>query len=268
MTRSRTWEEPPPTMAAPEDESRSQDGNSASRTVFAGQIPFSVSAAELQRHFEAQPGIQKPVKVRLLQDKSTGKSRGMAFVELVSEADVHTALKVLHKSLLAGRRINVERTVGGGGSRGRRKERLERLRSAQALAIRKRTAALVKSIIDESAAIQKASREDEAEGDGDGEEPIMGLAMEDVDDGVWDFLGAVTDGVATEALREFALGPRRGVRSRSAYLMGILKRHVAGQEESKHDEKPRNTRGKRSAQDKLEGPVHPKAKKKNAPRAA
>ena len=74
------------------------------------------TAAQVEEHFrEAAEGGK--VSVRLLERPAAqgGGSRGMAFVELASESALHSALK-LHKSVMEGRRINVERTVGGGGA--------------------------------------------------------------------------------------------------------------------------------------------------------
>lgn len=52
------------------------------------------------------------------------KSRGIAFLELPSSAAMQACLK-LHHSLLAGRRINVELTAGGGGKSEGRVEKIK-----------------------------------------------------------------------------------------------------------------------------------------------
>lgn len=51
-------------------------------------------------------------------------SRGIAFVEFTNSTLLQQALK-LHHTDLDGRRINVELTVGGGGSGSARKEKLD-----------------------------------------------------------------------------------------------------------------------------------------------
>ena len=78
-------------------------------TLFVGQLPYGATANDVSRHFK-KAAASGSVQVRMLASKE-GKSRGMAFVELSSESDVHSALR-LHHSQLGGRRINVERTVG------------------------------------------------------------------------------------------------------------------------------------------------------------
>lgn len=77
-------------------------------TVFVGQLPFKVDAKMLEEHF-LKVGIEEVASVRMLTDKTTNKSRGMAFVQFSSEEDVLAALQ-LHQSELCGRWINVERS--------------------------------------------------------------------------------------------------------------------------------------------------------------
>lgn len=62
--------------------------------------------------------------MRLLTDKATGKSRGIAFLELASGAELQSALKQ-HHTILNGKRINVELTAGGGGKSDGRREKLK-----------------------------------------------------------------------------------------------------------------------------------------------
>merc|ERR1719502_2413289 len=104
-------------------------GNSASLTVFVGQLSYQTSVVELQKHLQSA-GLIGEVSVRLLTHKDTGKSKGMAFAQCACEDDVPRVLK-LHKSKLNGRAINVERTVGGGGSGSDRQGKLSKLRSTR-----------------------------------------------------------------------------------------------------------------------------------------
>ena len=145
----------------------------------------------------------------------------MAFVELASESALHSALK-LHKSVMEGRRINVERTVGGGGSQDKRKQRLTALREQQGSKMRQTVREMCETILGgESDVVPLAGGEEEAEGGGGG-----GATLDDVDERIEEFL-----------CRFRSRWPRRrcacatldftGVRSRSAYLMGVLKRKVA-----------------------------------------
>ncbi|KAJ1639381.1 hypothetical protein T492DRAFT_114444 [Pavlovales sp. CCMP2436] len=147
--------------------------NPPSKTVFVGQLAFNTTTEELTKHFAAVAGMTRPpVSVRLLAQKDSGKSRGMAFVQLAVEADVHTALKALHKSILGGRRINVERTVGGGGSAPARVDKIKNLRTIQDGAINRRVQQLVDSVVAEFG------------GDEEGGEAVesMGLRESDVDE--------------------------------------------------------------------------------------
>lgn len=112
--------------SAPE-ESRG-GGQRVACTLFVGQLPYHATAADIESHFLT--ACQPPVRVRLLTHKGGGGSRGMAFVELGSESEVHSALR-LHHSCIYGRRINVERTVGGGNMGPERERKLKELRSIQ-----------------------------------------------------------------------------------------------------------------------------------------
>merc|ERR1712178_434344 len=76
-------------------------------TIFVGQLPFTAHAHDLEEHF-LMAGVTS-ASVRMLTEKGTNKPRGMAFVQLSSEDDVLTALK-LHQSEFQGRWINVERS--------------------------------------------------------------------------------------------------------------------------------------------------------------
>jgi len=76
-------------------------------TVFVGQLPFTAVASDVEDHF-LKAGITSAA-VRILTEKGTSKARGIAFVQLISEEDVSTALG-LHQSELQGRWINVERS--------------------------------------------------------------------------------------------------------------------------------------------------------------
>ncbi|KAI9631980.1 uncharacterized protein MKK02DRAFT_41621 [Dioszegia hungarica] len=97
--------------------------------LFLGNLGFKTTVPEIQAHF--QEAIGHPPKVRLLTTKSDRagqpeKSRGIAFLDVPSSDAMQAALK-LHHTQLAGRRINVELTAGGGGkSEARTKKVAER----------------------------------------------------------------------------------------------------------------------------------------------
>ena len=196
-------------------------------TVFVGQLPYSASAADIKKHFR-QGGVTGQVGVRLLTNREDGSSRGMAFVELSSESDVHTALR-LHKSPMDGRRINVERTVGGGGASEERKGKLKDLREKQGTQMRKQVQAMVANILPKGSAEEIAEAQVAMSmGDEDGAGGAMAapVCQADLDERIMEFLGTVPTSVAEGALREAKALDMGGIRNRPAYLMGVLKRKV------------------------------------------
>lgn len=105
--------------------------------AFIGQISYETTADDLFYHIQKDLGTDKDfkttisresVKIRLLTDVKTKKSRGMAFVEVDDPETLYALLK-LHHTHLKGRRINVERTVGGGVET--RKAKITSLRQEQ-----------------------------------------------------------------------------------------------------------------------------------------
>ena len=197
-------------------------------TVFLGQLPYSASEADVRGHFK-RGGITSRIGVRLLTHRDTGRSRGLAFVELASEADMHTALR-LHHSPMDGRRINVERTVGGGGAAAGRKEKLADLRDRQGAQMRHAVEALCDTLLGGAAATADGGGGDGGGdgGEGDVEDALAApISRADVDERVLEFLITVPSQVAESALKEAKALDMDGVRNRSAYLMGVLKRHVA-----------------------------------------
>lgn len=102
--------------------------------VFVGQLSYDTKREALFEHIKKELGSehkinQETVKVRLLTDAKTKVSRGMAFVELGDPELMYACLK-LHKSLLEGRRINVERSAGGRNTEVR-KEKIKQFREKQ-----------------------------------------------------------------------------------------------------------------------------------------
>jgi nucleolar protein 6 len=89
-------------------------------TLFVGNMPFNVSEADVLQHF-AECSV---VSCRLLRNKDTGTSKGIAFVDVADSKCFIAALK-LHHSMLGGRVINVEPTAGGGGNSSQRKGKIE-----------------------------------------------------------------------------------------------------------------------------------------------
>ncbi|CAO3641563.1 unnamed protein product [Mucor fragilis] len=90
--------------------------------VFVGNLPYTTTKEDLEKHFESAGGIKS---VRLLTDKATGKPKGFAFMEFENSKDLNKAL-AFHHTFFKKRQINVELTAGGGGSKSdARKEKLK-----------------------------------------------------------------------------------------------------------------------------------------------
>ncbi|KAI1650175.1 uncharacterized protein F4817DRAFT_313036 [Daldinia loculata] len=88
-----------------------------SRSIFVGNVDYSVSPEEIQAHFQSCGSINR---VTILLDKFTGQPKGYAYVEFTEPSLVAQAL-VLNDSVLKGRNIKVtpKRTNVPGLSRGR-----------------------------------------------------------------------------------------------------------------------------------------------------
>ncbi|KAG8697136.1 hypothetical protein FRC09_008043 [Ceratobasidium sp. 395] len=98
--------------------------------LFVGNLPYTISKEQIEKHFsECKP----PPSIRLLTSKprsgkpqtavQAAKSKGCAFLEFSSHSVMQLAIRK-HHTELAGRRINVELTAGGGGNSDQRKEKL------------------------------------------------------------------------------------------------------------------------------------------------
>ncbi|KAI1178091.1 RNA-binding domain-containing protein [Nemania sp. FL0916] len=89
-----------------------------SRSIFVGNVDYSVSPEEIQAHFQSCGSINR---VTILLDKFTGQPKGYAYVEFTEPSLVAQAL-VLNESVLKGRNIKVtpKRTnIPGMSGRGR-----------------------------------------------------------------------------------------------------------------------------------------------------
>ena len=90
-----------------------------SAKLFVGNLTFTATENDLQDHF-AQAGVV--VSVNIMQDRTTGRSRGFAFVEMASKDDAEKAISMFHEQDFQGRALTVnearpreERPPGGGG---------------------------------------------------------------------------------------------------------------------------------------------------------
>ena len=103
--------------------------------VFVGQLSYDTTQQSLFQHVKAELGgeheiTEETVRIRLLTDSTTKKSRGMAFVELSDPELMYSCLK-LHHTMLEGRRMNVERTAGGGRNSDNRRSKIKQYRAQQ-----------------------------------------------------------------------------------------------------------------------------------------
>ena len=151
-------------------------------------------------------------KARLLTDKKTGKSKGMAFLDVLDTAPgSYEKLLDFHHSLFRGkRRINVEPTAGGGG---KSLSRMAKIDSKKMEFARKRD-----QVIDEMLESYKSEGK---------------LSDEDMDEETRGFLVTVPSTVAKEALKEYVVEVNRDrkkpIDNRRKYFMGLLKRIHKGE---------------------------------------
>ena len=88
----------------------------------------STTTKERIESFFRSQGVEGSLKVRLLTDAKTKRSRGMAFVECET-AEALYACVACHHAHLDGRRVNVEKSAGGG--KATKKDKLKRHRERQ-----------------------------------------------------------------------------------------------------------------------------------------
>ncbi len=88
------------------------------RKLYVGNLPDSATEQDLSVKF-AKYGTVKSVK--LITDRSTGRTKGFGFIEMMSEAEAHAAIDNLNGTDYDGRPMKVNeartlRNVYGGGS--------------------------------------------------------------------------------------------------------------------------------------------------------
>lgn len=84
---------------------RGGGGGSGGPSVFVGNIPWAASEQELTQVF-AQYG--EVVNFRLLQDRETGRPRGMGFCEFSSKDECQQAINGLNGHDMHGRQLRVD----------------------------------------------------------------------------------------------------------------------------------------------------------------
>ena len=96
------------------------------RKLYVGNLPYETNEDDLQALFAQAGGVES---VNVMRDRETGRARGFAFVEMVSDDDAQNAINTLNEQPFGGRRLTVNEArpqaprgggfgSGGGGGRG------------------------------------------------------------------------------------------------------------------------------------------------------
>ena len=75
-----------------------------SNKLYVGNLPFSVTEAELRDVFARHGDVQS---VNVITDRETGRPRGFGFVEMGSSSAAEDAIRALDGSELGGRSLRV-----------------------------------------------------------------------------------------------------------------------------------------------------------------
>lgn len=92
--------------------------------LYVGNLPYSTTEDDLRALFSQAGSV---VAVDVIKDRDTGRSKGFAFVQMSSQAEIEQAIKLFNAYELEGRALKVnqarpkeERNPGGyGGGRNR-----------------------------------------------------------------------------------------------------------------------------------------------------
>ncbi|MCL4515917.1 MAG: RNA-binding protein [Firmicutes bacterium] len=74
-----------------------------SKTLYVGNLPWSISEEELSAAFAAHVNVKSS---RIITDRETGRSRGFGFVE-VEDEDVERVVEAMNGAEIGGREIVV-----------------------------------------------------------------------------------------------------------------------------------------------------------------
>src|SRR4029450_4143855 len=94
------------------------------RRLYVGNLPYKTTDEELTELFSRAGAVDN---VRVMRDQATGRARGFAFVEMVSDEDAQKAISEFNQYQMDGRALVVNEARperaggdfgGGGGGRG------------------------------------------------------------------------------------------------------------------------------------------------------
>ena len=89
------------------------------RRLYVGNLPYKTTDEELTELFARVGAVDN---VRVMRDQATGRARGFAFVEMMSDEDAQKAIDELHETPFDGRPLIVNearpKAMGGGGDFG------------------------------------------------------------------------------------------------------------------------------------------------------
>ncbi len=92
------------------------------KKLYVGNLGYGVSTSDLETMFAAHGTVDS---AQVIEDRSTGQSKGFGFVEMGSDAEAQTAMSALNGQDHDGRALTVneakprEPRSGGGGGYGR-----------------------------------------------------------------------------------------------------------------------------------------------------
>ncbi len=83
----------------------------SSMDIYVGNLPYEVTDAELQAHFEK---FGKVTSSRVVMDKATGRAKGFGFVEMSNDAEAQAAITALNGKDCGGYTVKVNEAKGKG----------------------------------------------------------------------------------------------------------------------------------------------------------
>jgi cold-inducible RNA-binding protein len=100
---------------------------SMSTKLYVGNLPYETTESDLQALFEASGQV---ASINIVRDRTTGQTRGFAFVEMSDAAAARQAINALDTHAYGGRNLTVNEakpmTPRGGGFGGGRQRRESR----------------------------------------------------------------------------------------------------------------------------------------------